>query len=77
MLQRTLSVLGLTPADAVYVGDSPADVQASKKAGIVSVAISREPILGERLQAEHPNHLFSGLKELAVFLLDSASGPSK
>ena len=51
MLQRTLSALGLAPTDAVYVGDAPADVQASRNAGIVSLAISREPILGERLRA--------------------------
>lgn len=73
MLQRTLLALGLAPADAVYVGDAPADVQASKNAGIVSVAISREPILGERLRAENPDLLFGGLDELTVFLADSGS----
>jgi AHBA synthesis associated protein len=73
MLQRTLSALGLAPADAVYVGDAPADIQASRNAGIASVAISREPILGERLRAENPDHLFGGLDELTVFLADSGS----
>jgi AHBA synthesis associated protein len=73
MLQRTLSALGLAPADAVYVGDAPADIQASKNAGIASVAISREPILGERLRAENPDHLFGGLDELTLFLADSGS----
>jgi AHBA synthesis associated protein len=73
MLQRTLSALGLAPADAVYVGDAPADIQASKNAGIASVAISREPILGERLRAENPDRLFGGLDELTLFLADSGS----
>ena len=68
MLQRTLSALGLAPADAVYVGDAPADVQASRNAGVASVAISREPILGERLQAENPDRLFGSLDELVAFL---------
>ena len=73
MLQRALSALGLAPADAVYVGDAPADVQASRNAGILSVAISREPILGERLRAEKPDRVFGGLDELAAFLSDSVS----
>lgn len=74
MLRRTLSALGLTPADVVYVGDAPADVQASRNAGVTSVAISREPILGERLRAESPDHLFGGLDELTTFLSDSIGG---
>jgi AHBA synthesis associated protein len=73
MLQRTLSTLGLAPGAAVYVGDAPADIQASKNAGVASVAISREPILGDRLRAENPDHLFGGLDELTTFLADSGS----
>ncbi len=76
MLQKTLSALGLAPADAAYVGDAPADVQASKNAGIVSVGISRESILGERLRAEKPDLLFGGLDELTAFLSGSAGNPS-
>lgn len=72
MLQRTLSSLGLAPADAVYVGDAPADVQASKNAGIASLAISRERILGERLRMEEPDRLFGGLDELTAFLAGSS-----
>ena len=76
MLQKTLSALGLAPADAVYVGDAPADVQASKNAGVVSDAISREPILGGRLRAEKPDLLFSGLDELKAFISDSVGNSS-
>jgi HAD superfamily hydrolase (TIGR01509 family) len=68
MLQRTLSTLELAPTDVVYVGDSPADIQASRNAGIVSVAIWREPVLKGRLRAERPDHLFGGLGALASFL---------
>ena len=69
MLQRALAALGLEPEEAVYVGDAPADVRASKSAGLESVAISRDPILGERLLAEDPDHLFGGLDELLRFLM--------
>lgn len=75
MLQRALAALGLAPFAAVYVGDAPADVQASKSAGIASVAVSREHILGERLRAEKPDHLFGGLDELMAFL-NPAAGSS-
>ncbi len=71
MLQKTLRALRLMPMDVVYVGDAPADIQASRSAGIASIAISREPILGERLRAEKPDCLFGGLDELTVFLSDS------
>ena len=69
MLQRALAALGLEPEEAVYVGDAPADVRASKSAGLESVAISRDPILGERLLAEDPDQLFGGLDELLRFLM--------
>jgi len=75
MLQRTLSALGLAPTDVVYVGDSPADIQASRNAGIVSVAIWREPILEGRLRAERPDCLFDGLGAFAA-LLSGSSGTS-
>ena len=71
MLTRTLAALRLAPNDVVYVGDAPADIQASRNAGVVSVAISREPILGARLRAEKPDHLFEGLEELTRFLSES------
>jgi putative hydrolase of the HAD superfamily len=75
MLERTLAALGLGPNDAVYVGDAPADIQASKNAGVASVAIARNRVLGVRLRAESPDYVFGGLKDMTEFLVNSGAGP--
>ena len=69
MLQRALGALDLGPMDAVYVGDSPADIQAAKNARMSSIAIARGPIQVRRLGNERPDHMFGGLDELTDFLL--------
>jgi HAD superfamily hydrolase (TIGR01662 family) len=69
MLEKTLVALRLDPAGAFYVGDSPADIQASKNAGVPSIAIARGPIQEERLRAENPDHVFPGLRGMTDFLL--------
>jgi len=71
MLERTVRRLGLRASDVVYVGDAPADVQAAMNAGVVSVAIAREPIIEGRLRAENPDYVFGGLKEMADFLIEA------
>jgi len=69
MIQRALGAMGVEPRDAVYVGDSPADIQAAKSAGVPSVAIARGPIQEERLRREGPDRVFVDLDEMASFLL--------
>jgi HAD superfamily hydrolase (TIGR01549 family) len=69
MLEKTLKVLGLPAKNAVYVGDSPADMQAAKNAGVPSIALARGPIQRKRLRAESPDHIFGGLNELTNFLV--------
>ena len=68
MLQRALVALGLGPREAVYIGDAPADIQAAKNAGVISIALARGPIQKERLGAEGPDHIFGELAEVASFL---------
>lgn len=68
MLEKTLALLEITPSKAVYIGDSPADIQAAKNAGVQSIALARGPIQVERLSAENPDHMFGGLDELTFFL---------
>lgn len=70
MLEKTLAALGIRPTEAVYVGDSPADIQAAKNAMVPSIALARGPIQADRLRAEKPDHLFGGLDELTEFLTD-------
>ena len=69
MIQNALGAMGMKPLDAVYVGDSPADIQAAKNAGVSSVAIARGPIQAERLSREGPDRMFANLDEMTSFLL--------
>jgi len=69
MIQNALGVMGIIPRDAVYVGDSPADIQAAKNAKVPSVAIARGPIQAERLNREGPDWMFADLDEMTRFLL--------
>lgn len=69
MLQKTLDVLGFGPEDAVYVGDAPADIEASKNAGMISVAIARDLVLEGRLSAESPDYMFGGLGDMTRLLV--------
>ncbi len=69
MLERTMTVLGLGPQQAVYVGDSPPDIQAARNAGVSSIALARGRVQAERLKAEGPDQLFRGLGEVTAFLL--------
>jgi HAD superfamily hydrolase (TIGR01509 family) len=69
MLQRALSAMGVGPERSVYVGDSPADIQAAKNAGVPSIAIARGPIQAERLRREDPDRVFRGLDAMTEFLL--------
>jgi len=69
MIRKALSVLGVEPGDAMYVGDSPADIQAARNANVLSVAIARGPVQVERLGGEEPDCIFAGLEEMTNFLL--------
>ncbi len=69
MLERALEAIRVRPQGAVYVGDSPADIQAAKSAGVPSFAIARGPIQNERLRKESPDRVFSGLTEMTEFLV--------
>ena len=70
MLEKTLETLRIGAKEAVYVGDSPADIQAAKNARVPSIALARGPIQAERLSAEKPAHMFGGLGQFTTFLVD-------
>jgi HAD superfamily hydrolase (TIGR01549 family) len=71
MLEKTFHVFGMEARRSVYVGDSPADIQAAKRAEVPSVAIARGPIQAGRLRVEGPDLLLDGLGALVTFLLGS------
>ena len=74
MLERALRAMGVEARKTAYLGDSPADVQAAKNAGVQAIAIARGPIQVERLGVEAPEQIFGGLEEATNFLVSLALG---
>ena len=52
-----LTRLGVAPAEALFVGDSPHDMVAAREAGTRTAAALWGPFPREALLAEHPDHL--------------------
>lgn len=75
LIERTLARLGMGPSEVVYVGDSPADIQAAKNARVPAIGLARGPVQVGRLGAEMPDLIFGGLGEVARFLLGGQSNP--
>ncbi|HLA82159.1 MAG TPA: HAD-IA family hydrolase [Thermoleophilia bacterium] len=63
-----LEQLGVSPGNAAYVGDSPADIQAAKAAGVDSIAVTWGVFPEEALVAEKPDKLVHTIPELAEVL---------
>jgi pyrophosphatase PpaX len=63
-----LERLGVGPAGAAYVGDSPSDVQAAKAAGVTAIAVSWGVFPAATLEAENPDILVHTIPELAEVL---------
>jgi len=69
-LLRGLELLGNVPREqAVYVGDSPFDVEAAKAAGLTSVAVSWGAFSEETLRAAEPDHLVPDIDAAVDILL--------
>jgi pyrophosphatase PpaX len=69
-LLKGLELLGNVPKEqAVYVGDSPFDVEAAKAAGLTSVAVSWGAFSEETLRAAKPDHLVPDIDAAVEVLL--------
>jgi len=71
-LVRCLDGLGVDAADAVYVGDSPEDIEMARGAGVTSVAIPGAYPNREALLAARPDLILESLRELLVHAGDPA-----
>lgn len=70
-LLKGLEDLGGVPKEeAVYVGDSPYDVQAAKAAGMTSVAVSWGAFAEDTLRAAEPDHLLPDIDAVVDLLLE-------
>ncbi len=56
--------LGVSPREAVFIGDSIYDMQCARSAGIATIAVSYGSSAEEALLAEHPDHLIRSPEQL-------------
>jgi pyrophosphatase PpaX len=63
-----LQQLGVSPGDAAYVGDSPADMQAARAAGVRTIAVAWGVFDVSVLAAEGPDRVVHTIPELAAEL---------
>ncbi len=64
-----LQTMGLQAAEAVFVGDSPVDINCGKNAGMDSIAVGWGVTPEEKLRAENPTHFCRTVAELRALLL--------
>lgn len=70
-LLKGLELVGNVPKEeAVYVGDSPFDVQAAKAAGLRSVAVSWGAFSEDTLRQAEPDHLVPDIDSAVDVLLE-------
>lgn len=71
------TALGVDPAQTVYVGDSPFDIQAGLAAGCFTVAVTWGHHSADALRGQHPHALIARFDELApcirAFTCENAS----
>ncbi|MBN1322074.1 MAG: HAD-IA family hydrolase [Thermoleophilia bacterium] len=67
-ISTCLERLGVDPAEAAYVGDSPSDIQAALAAGVRAIGVTWGVFDAEALEAEKPDILVHTIPELAEVL---------
>ena len=75
MVHAILKRLGLAPAQALFVGDSPVDVATARAAGVPMVGVSYGYHLGADASALEADHLINGFAELLPLARELAPGP--
>ena len=67
-VRMALGELGYDAGEAVFVGDSPHDINSGNAAGVVSIAALWGPFSREQLQPAHPAHYLSHISELPALV---------
>jgi 2-phosphoglycolate phosphatase len=65
VIHAALAAMGAKPEDCLFVGDSPADMQAGKAAGVKTCAVRWGYGNPEKLAAREPDYWITDLRELA------------
>ena len=65
--------MGLRPGEAVYVGDSPEDLEMARNAGVRAIAVLGPFPTERRLRAAKPEVLLKSIEELPAALVNLAN----
>ena len=69
---RCLEILNLSPGECVFVGDSEADIEMGKAAGVLTVVIPKGVASLEALKKREPDMILSRLEELPLWIRSSS-----
>lgn len=72
-IRKGLSLLDVQPGQALYIGDTPIDIQASHAAGVRAVSVLTGAADSAMLSAYGPERLVSSLARLPVIVASPAS----
>lgn len=72
MLEELMAEFGVTPEDALMIGDTIHDLQMAKNAGVPSLAVSYGAHPRQLLEAETPLHCAASVDEMAAWLRANA-----
>ncbi|MBU2601590.1 MAG: 5'/3'-nucleotidase SurE [Actinobacteria bacterium] len=75
-LFRVVELLGGDVDGAVYIGDSPFDVEAAQRAGMRSVGVTWGVFPAENVAAQEPDYLVGSMEALSALLGDVRNGRS-
>jgi len=67
-----LEKLNRTPEEAIYVGDSPFDIMAGNRAGVITIAVTWGMATVNELQKHNPNFCVDSREELLDVILSLA-----
>ena len=63
-VERALALLGAAPADAIFVGDSPHDVESGRAAGVFTVGVTWGAFTREQMQASGADLIIDEVDQL-------------
>ena len=67
-VRLALGELGYEPTEAVFVGDSPHDINSGNSAGVVSIAALWGPFTRDQLAKASPSHYLDGISALPALV---------
>lgn len=77
MIQATLNEMNLSPEKAIFVGDTPTDIDAGRQAGIDVYALPTGFFSIKELSQEKPRRLLKNLYELVGLVKNPLSSSDR